>query len=298
MNTSVFVEKDLRIFIDSLPSLEGPELPEAKLEEAPSPEKAPSCDEQSASCPSPLFDELINYIKENLAAMKSFASLSRDAFKDAELGKRYYKTICADIEKTMSVLNCYCDYLRFSNPVRANGTIQMLIEEVLKVHGRQLKEKNITIINKQFEEDLPETAMPDSQLRYVLETMIQYNLLSLPHHSSLGFLTRLYDHSEGNGHGQNRLEKDRQYIEILVVSSHPEKPKGSSAGVAAGNNGAGADLMLELVKEVIRKNHGVMKIKSYDPKGMTFNSLILPVERSKVAQFPSPNHSDEMNQMG
>ena len=54
MNTPVFVEKDLRIFIDSLPSLEGPELPEAKLEEAPSPEKAPSCDEQSDSCPSPL----------------------------------------------------------------------------------------------------------------------------------------------------------------------------------------------------------------------------------------------------
>ena len=32
--------------------------------------------------------------------MKSFATLSRDAFKDAELGERYYKTICADIEKT------------------------------------------------------------------------------------------------------------------------------------------------------------------------------------------------------
>jgi len=89
--------------------------------------------------------------------MKSFASLSRDVFKDAELGEHYYKIICADIEKTMSLLNCYCDYLQFNDPVRAKGTIKMVIEEVLKDHERQLKDKNIAIINKQFEKDLPET---------------------------------------------------------------------------------------------------------------------------------------------
>ena len=228
--------------------------------------------------------------------MKSFAALSRDAFKDAELGEHYYKIICADIEKTMSLLNCYCDYLQFNNPVREKGTLQMLIEEVLKDHERQLKEKNIAIINKQFEEDLPETLMPDAQLRYALDTIIQYSLLTLSHHSSLGFLTRLYDHSEGNGQGQNGLEKDGKYVEILVVSSHPEKTKGSPAGVSTGHNGTGADLMLELVKEVIRRNHGAMRVKSYDQKAMTFISLILPVDRRKVLQFPSPQTSGQMRE--
>ena len=198
-----------------------------------------------------------------------------------------------DVGKTMSVLDCYCNYLRFNNPARKKDTIQTLIEEALKVHEKQLKDKNITIINKQFEKDLPETMMPDAQLRYVLDTIIQYSLLTMSHHSSLGFLTRLYDHTEGNGQGQNGLEKDRQYIEILVVSSHRERPKGSPAGVAAGNNGAGTELMLELVKEVIRKSHGVMKLKSYDQKGMSFISLILPVDRRKVLQFQSPKPLNE-----
>ena len=282
MNTSVFVEEDLRIFIGSLPCLEEPDLPEAKLEEAPLPEKAPSCDERSASCPSPLFDELIKYMKGNLTAMKSLASLSRDAFKEAELGEHHHRIICADIEKTMSLLNCYCDYLQFNNPVRGKGSLRMLIEEVLKDHEKQLKDKNITIINKQFEEDLPETLIPDAQLRYALDTIIQYSLLTLSHHSSLGFLTRLYDHTEGNGQEQGGLQKDRQYIEILVVSSHSEKTKGVPAKVSAGHNGTGADLMLELVKEVIRRSHGEMRVKSYEQKAMTFISLILPVDGRRV----------------
>jgi len=297
MNTSVFVEKDLRIFIDSLPRLEEPELPEAKPEETPPPEGDPSCDELSASCPPPLFGNLINYMKGNLAAMKSFAALSRDAFKDAELGEHYYRVVSKDVEKTMSMLDCYSNYLRFKDPVQKKDTIKMVIEEVLKDHERQLKDKNIAIINKQFEKDLPETLISEAQLRYALDTIIQYCLLTMSHHSSLGFLTRLYDHLEGNGQGGNGLEKDGEYVEILVVSSDRERPKGSPIETPTGHNGTGADLMLELVKEVIRRSHGEMRVKSYEQKAMTFISLILPVDGRRVTQFPSPNHSDERKQM-
>ena len=279
---SALARKELQVFVDSFPSLEELEPSEAEGEAFPD-------DEQPDTCPPVLFDELINYMKGSLAAMKSFAILSRDAFKDAELGGHYYNIISEDIERTMSVLDCYCSYLRFNNPARKKGTIQTLMEGTLNVHEKQLKDKNITIINKQFEKDLPEAMMPDAQLRYVLDTIIQYSLLSLPHYSSLGFLTRLYDHSGGNGQEQGGLQKDRQYIEILVVSSHREKSKGFSAGVGAGNNGAGTELMLELVEEVIGKNQGGMKLKSYDQKEMSFISLILPVDRRKVLQFPSPN---------
>jgi hypothetical protein len=302
MNNSAVIEKELQLFIDSLPSLEEAELPEI-MEEAPAPEEAPPHGDKSDSCSPPLLDELINYMKGRLAAMKSFALLSQDAFKDAELGQHYYETVSEDVEKTTAMLDCYRNYLRFNNPTQKKDTIQTLIEEILKDNGRRLKAKSITIINKQFEKDLPETTMPDAQLRYVLDTVIQYSFLSLPHYSSLGFLTRQYDHSEGNGHEHNGLQKESQCVEILVVSSRREKPKGSPAGVPTGNNGTGADLMLELVKEVIRKNHGAMRVKSYDQKAMTFVSLILPVDRRKVVRFPSlkpskESYSDERNQIG
>ena len=280
MSNSSIAMKDLEIFIASMPGFEEDELPEGKRE------VIPSGDEQSAPCPPPLFGHLINYMKGNLAAMKSFASLSRDAFKDPELGEHYYEIICADIEKTMSLLNCYCNYLQFNNPVRAKGAIQMLIEEVLKDHERQLKDKNISIINKQFEKNLPETLMPETPLRYALDTIIQYSLLTISYHSSLGFLTKLYDHTEGNGQERNGLDKNAEYIEILVVSSHSEKRKVVPVGVSRDHDGTGAHLMLELAREVIRKSHGVMRVKSYDQEAMTFISLILPVDRRKVFQFP------------
>ena len=280
MSNSSLAMEDLQKFIASMPSLEEGELPEAKREEG------PSCDGQSASCPLPLFGNLINYMKGSLVAMQSFASLSRDAFKDAELGEYYYEIICAEFEKTMSLLNCYCDYLQLNKPVKAKGTLRMLIEEVLKERERQLKEKDITIISKQLEENLPENLMPDAPLRYALDTIIRYNLLTMPHHSSLGFLTKLYDHTEGNGQEQNGLEKDGEYVEILIVSSYPGKTKGFPAGGSTDSHGTEADLILALVKEMIRKNHGGMRVKCYEQEAMTFISLILPADRRKVVQFP------------
>ena len=74
--------------------------------------------------------------------------------------------------------------------------------------------------------------------------------------------------------------------------SHRERPRGSLI-----------ETMLALVKEVIRKNHGEIRIKFYEQQALTFVSLILPVDGRRVTQFPPPNllkrnHSDEKNQIG
>ena len=182
--SSSLAKKELQAFIDSFPCLEEAEPSESE-------KKAPPDDEKSDSCLPPLFGELINCMKASLTAMKSFAALSRDAFKDAELGQYYYRVVLKDVEKTMFMLDCYSNYLRFRDPGQKKDTIKMVIEEVLKDHERQLKDKNIPIINKQFETDLPETTMSEAQLRYALDTIIQYCLLTMSHYSSLGFLTRL-----------------------------------------------------------------------------------------------------------
>jgi len=44
--------------------------------------------------------------------------------------------------------------------VGKKDTVRTLIEEVLKDYGKQLKDKGINIIKKQFEKDLPDTTMP------------------------------------------------------------------------------------------------------------------------------------------
>jgi len=122
--------------------------------------------------------ELFNRVKASLAAMQAYAFLSMDNSKDKELAQHIYKIVNADIEKTISLLDRFNDYINFSTPMVKKNTVNTLLVEVIKKHVSQFKEKEVNIIKKQFENDLPETILPDEQLRYILNSVIEYVLLS------------------------------------------------------------------------------------------------------------------------
>jgi hypothetical protein len=171
-------------------------------------------------------------------------------------------------------------------------TVNTLVEEVIKKHERQFEEKKVKIIKKQFEKDLPETILPDDQLRYILNSVIQYALLSTPPDGSIGFLTRFLDAEALKGKEWEQLQKDGRYLEILVVSVGYEKSD-EEAGVVSGTADThqeeeAVELILKLAREIIEKNRGMMRYKVYDDKPMTFISLVLPVERRSVVRYLSP----------
>jgi hypothetical protein len=238
------------------------------------------------------FVELFNRIKASLSAMQAFAFLSRENFKDRELGEHFYKIVNDDIAKTISLIDCFNDYISFSTPVAKRDTVNTLVEEVIKKHERQFEEKRIRVIKKQFEKDLPETILPDEQLRYILNSVIQYALLSVPPEGSIGFLTRLLNMETLKGQEWDQLQKDGRYLEVLVVSAGYETP-GEVAGVVSEMPNAqqeeeAVELILKLAKEIIEKNKGMMRYKVYEDKPMIFISLILPVERRNVVRYLSP----------
>jgi len=236
-----------------------------------------------------VFTELIKQVKGSLSAMMTLAFFSRDKFKDAELGQHFYEIVSEDLEKTISLLNCYRNYITLNQTVKRANTVHTLIEHVMNEHQDLLKKKAIHIIKKQFDEDLPETAMPEVHLRYILDALIQYTIRTLPSGGSMGFLTRTFDGAE-KMENQNELQKNEKYIEILIVASHhPDlhESLGAQSEVPIRHNGRPLDLVLQLVKTMTRKNRGAMIMKSYDDKAMIFVSLILPVEKRKVIRFPS-----------
>jgi len=129
-------------------------------------------------------------------------------------------------------------------------------------------------------------------LRYILNSVIQYILLSIPSNGSVGFLTRFFDVEAFKGKERNQLQKDGKYLEILVVSTGYEK-WGDQVEVVPGTSAyyqqeEAIELILKLAKEIIKKNKGMMRFKIYDEKPMTFISLILPIERRNVVHYPSP----------
>jgi hypothetical protein len=262
-----------------------------RSERSKSEEPAPSDGRNGSSLS--LYNELLSRIKASLSAMQAFAYLSKENFKDQELGEQFCKIVNEDIEKTISLINCFDDYLGFSSPMIKTNTVNLVVEEVIKKHEREFEQKEIKIIKKQFDRDLPEAILSDEQLRYLLNSVVECLLLSMPLHGSIGFLTRIVDPEALDGEEKIRLQKDRTYLEILAVSAsdadvNPGKEKEVLSGVPTPPQQDGEiQLILKLVKGIVAENRGVMRYKVYDDKPMTFISLILPAERRKVVRYPS-----------
>jgi hypothetical protein len=234
--------------------------------------------------------------------MQAFAFLSRENFKDQELGEHFYKIVNEDVTKTISLIDCFNEYINFSTPVVKRDTVNSLIDEVIKRHERQFEEKSIKIIKRQFEKDLPETILPDEQLRYILNSVIQYALLSTPSDGSIGFLTRFLNIEALKGKEGAQLQKDGRYLEILVVTAGYEKPD-EEGGVIPGmasphQEEETVELILKLAREIIEKNKGMMRYKVYEDKPMTFISLVLPVERRSVVHYLSPEERLKKTMVG
>jgi hypothetical protein len=284
MESTFFITEDDRNFLSSLLNKETREGFASKEEPSPN-------GKTRLSLPI-YFVELFNRIKASLSAMQAFAFLSRENFKDRELGEHFYRIVEEDIGKTISLIDCFNDYINFTTPLVKRDTVNNFVEEVIKKHERQFEEKRIKIIKKQFEKDLPETILPDDQLRYILNSVIQYALLSTPVDGSVGFLTRLLDIETLKGKEWDQLQKDGRYLEILVVSVGYAKSDEETEvipGMAGPHQEEEAvELILKLAREIIEKNRGMMRYKVYEDKPMTFISLVLPVERRSVVRYLSP----------
>lgn len=253
-------------------------------------EKNPSPDQNHNSL-FPFLLELIDRITGSLAAMKTLAFYSRENFRDMELGDYFYKVVSEDIEKTISTLDCFSDYININTPIKKMNTINVMLEEFLKESQKEIENKNIRIIKKQFEPDLPETTVADEQLRFILNSTFQYILFSTSLNGSIGFLTRSIESQDWNGEEKGHLQKDLKYIEILIVSTYSDfesKPMDSLPSIPTDNHEERMDLILQMVKKIVEKNRGAMNTKLYAQKGMRFISLVLPIERRNVFQFLLP----------
>ena len=235
------------------------------------------------------FMELVQRVKGSLAGMKTFAFLSKDKFSDSELGEDFYQIVSEDIEKTISLLNCFQDYINFNRPMKKMNTVNNIIEDILRNLEDQIAEKKIGIVKKQFEKNLPETVLPDEQLRYVLNSIIQYMVHSTRPYGSIGFLTQQFDPLGLDGEEVRLLQKDGNYIEVQIASMGDKQREllDLVPGMTADQGEEGVDLILQLVKEIVQRNRGALTLKINSQQSMSFISVILPMERRKVVHYLS-----------
>jgi nitrogen-specific signal transduction histidine kinase len=237
------------------------------------------------------FIELVHRLKNPLVSIKTFTQLLREKFSDVEFREYFYKIVTEDIEKIDSVLDDLLNYIKINTPIEKTNTVHYILEDVLKKYETQFEDKKIKIFKK-FEKELPETIVHDEQLRYIFNSLLQYAIPSIPPNGSIGFLTKSFDAQKSAGNDKNLLQKDGNYIEIIIVYSGYKKAieqLESVLGIPLIQKEEAIELELRLIKEIIQKNRGMMRFEINEKKPRTLISLKFPIERRKVIYYPSAN---------
>jgi nitrogen-specific signal transduction histidine kinase len=237
------------------------------------------------------FIELVHRIKNPLVSIKTFTQLLREKFNDEEFREYFYRIVTEDIEKIDSLLNGLLNYIKINTPMEKANTVHFILEGVLKKYEVQLEDKKIRVFRK-FEKDLPETIVHEEQLRYILNSILQYAIPSIPPQGSIGFLTKSLSVQREMGEDQSLVEKNGGLIEIMIVFTGYKKPVekfDTLLGVPVLQQEEAIELELRLIKEMIQKNQGVMTFEVNEKRPRTLISLKFPMERRKVIYYPSTN---------
>ena len=230
-------------------------------------------------------------MKSVLGSIRHLTQFSQDRFSDKELGKVLYQMITQDIYKTDLLLNGLLSYFQVTTPIKRMDTVNSLIEELLKKNKAQLEEKGVQLFKK-LERNLPEIIVPDEQLKYILNSVLQYVIMSTPPNGNIEFLTKSFIFQRDIEGAQAFFEKVGGYIEISVIFAGDREPVGQSAAalgrILTPQKDESLELMLRLVKRIVLRNWGIMNFETDKKRANTIISLRFPLERRKVV-FYEPN---------
>lgn len=248
--------------------------------------------EGTISFPASLWIDLISTTKSTLFSIKSISQLSVDKFNDPEFRKYASKSIAQDIKKIDSVLNSLLNYIQINIPIVKSNTIHILLEEVLEANEKCLLDKHIKII-RHFQDDLPETFLHDEEVKFLLNSIVQYALFSTPSQGSIGFMTRIIEAQRTEGEDKVVSLPGRKQIEILVVFTDHSEPfkaadKTPSEGKSVPKDKA-PQLIVLLVREIIKKYKGLIGFDIDEKESRTIVSLRLPCDRRQVVYYEQLN---------
>ena len=227
-------------------------------------------------------------MKSRLESIQKLTRLSQDKLSDRGFGEVLHRRITERIRESGLLLDSLLNYLRVTTPVKKKETVNILIGEVLRKNQAQLKEKEVRLFKK-LEKDLPEIIIPEEPLRFVLKSILQYGVSSMPLHETLGFSTRSFFLQEPCPE-QASFGKGGQYVEITLFFTGRQK---LGQPLKQGTEGKGVqnedrlDLLLKMVNELVRRNRGVMKLQGDETEAKLSISVEFPVERRRAFYHPS-----------
>jgi nitrogen-specific signal transduction histidine kinase len=232
----------------------------------------------------PFFIGMIDQFINTLKSLETHTRILPEKLSAKEFGTYLNRMITEDVKKIELLQNSLFSYIKINNPIIRTNTVNTLIEEELKKYRAELEEKKIRLL-KTLEKDLPESAVPDDQLRYILSCVLQHVVTLMPQNGYFALFSRSITLQKESGEGLALRIKEEKFIEILIVYAGYKKPPeqfGTAVATPTRQKEEVLDLGLRLVDEIVQRNRGMMKFEVDEKKGKTGISLRFPVERRKV----------------
>ena len=125
--------------------------------------------------------------------------------------------------------------------------------------------------------------VPDEQLRYILESVLQYILDLTPSGGGISFSTRSLVIQEKQDKKEPLLEENTHWVEILMIftryRSSAEEEKILLGVQEHQTNQNPLDLIFQLAKKMVDKNRGLMKVDLAEERNNSSIALLLPAEQ-------------------
>jgi hypothetical protein len=241
-------------------------------------------------------EDLVHCIKGNLLSINGLASQAVEKFDTVDIRKQFQNSVTKDVKKIDSVLNTLLNYISISTPLIKTNTLNIILEEILEANEKQLRDKRIHVF-RNCDEDLPQTYMHPEQVRFVLNSLLQYAILYTPAEGNIGFSIKYLNPRSMMTPQEASAQSNGAHIGVSIGFSG-SKSGVESSGNGSGGNGSGMkevqkdeaiELILKLVTEAVERNRGVLKFIA-DEKGLkTLITLNLSLERRKAIHYEPIN---------
>ena len=252
------------------------------------PSKDATHSEDPSTPPPPPFLELIYHVRKYLTQLKDLVRLSDGRFVDKRFGDHFSQSLHKALGCLDTFLKEYLDYTRVSTPLEKRDTVHGLIEEILKRYQGLLEEKGIKLFKK-FEQNLPETTVPEDPLRFILSSLLWYALTWISPIVSMGFLTQTPPlRIETSSKEGTPAKRERQDIEIIMILSGHKEPLrffASPVEIPVLEKEGGAGFTLRLIEDIVRNNRGKFRTETDGKKAWILLSLTFPIERRKKTYY-------------
>ncbi len=210
--------------------------------------------------------------------------VARTRFSDEEFGGFFHRSVSKDIQEADLLLESFVQFLSINTPLKKRGTVRRLIEEVLQKYQVQLDKKRVRL-SKKYEKELPETIVSDEPLRYILDSILQYGVSIVTPGGDMEFSTKSSRLQKDVSVRQGLLRKDERYIEVELLFKGSEKQGEPFSGTPIFREDPLRIMFLRLVKDVVRKNQGIMKLEKDEKQGRISISLWFPSERREIVYY-------------